>query len=253
MTESGAMDERTIVRLADQLGRDFTARRYLSTQEMSWLLLATHALSEAAGEVKLTVDGKPYGPSKEPFYARVDFGAGEGPLTVVNNSKGQLYEVVTIDGNPIDPLPAEENGFSIRRRIFDLSGRPVSLSKIQQGENYLVLIEGRSHDGNDHQVLVVDLLPAGFEIENANLGAGVPLDAFPWLGELSWTQSNEARDDRFAAALNLNYNRQGFRVAYMVRAVTPGSFVVPAVFVEDMYTPEINARGAASSMVISGR
>ncbi|HKY94753.1 MAG TPA: alpha-2-macroglobulin family protein, partial [Kiloniellales bacterium] len=253
MSESGAMDDRTIVQLADQLGRDFTARRWLSTQEMSWLLLATHALSERAGEIKLSVDGTPYGPSKEPFYARVDFSQGEGPLGVVNNSKGQLYEVVTIDGVPIEPLPAEENGFTIRRRIFDLNGHPVALSKIQQGQNYLVLIEGRSHDGNDHDALVVDLLPAGFEIENANLGQGVPLEAFPWLGELSWTQATEARDDRFAAALKLNYSRQGFRVAYMVRAVTPGSFVLPAVFVEDMYTPELNARGTPAQMVISGR
>jgi hypothetical protein len=253
MAEGGAIDDRTIVRVADVLARDFAARRWFSTQEMSWLLLATHALSERSGEIKLTVDGTPYGPSKEPFYARVAFSQGEGPLSVANNSKGPLYEVVTIDGVPIEPLPPEENGFTVRRRIFDLSGRPVALAKVQQGENYLVLIEGRSHDGLDHDALVVDLLPAGFEIENANLGQGVPLDAFPWLGELSWTQATEARDDRFAAALKLNYSRQGFRVAYMVRAVTPGNFVLPAVFVEDMYRPELNARGAPSKLVISAR
>jgi uncharacterized protein YfaS (alpha-2-macroglobulin family) len=42
-------------------------------------------------------------------------------------------------------------------------------------------------------------------------------------------------------------------VAYIVRAVTPGSFVHPAATVEDMYRPERFARTAAGRLEIGAR
>ena len=39
-------------------------------------------------------------------------------------------------------------------------------------------------------------------------------------------------------------------VAYIVRAVTPGSFVHPAATIEDMYRPERYARSAAGTLVV---
>ena len=59
-----------------------------------------------------------------------------------------------------------------------------------------------------------------------------------------------ARDDRYVAALNLNNYRNKFATAYMVRAVTPGTYVLPAVFVEDMYKPRYHARGPVGSVTI---
>ena len=35
-----------------------------------------------------------------------------------------------------------------------------------------------------------------------------------------------------------------FRLAYLVRAVTPGDFRLPAPYVEDMYDPAVQARGS---------
>lgn len=253
MAEGKAIDDKTLLAAADRLAQSFANKRYLSTQEMSWLLLATYGLAERSGEVALTVEGQQRPPQKKPFYARLDFGAGDQKLTVRNDGKGPLFQVLTVEGVSEQPLPAEENGFTLRRRIFDLNGLPVPLDAMQQGQNYLVLLEGRSHDGREHEALLVDLLPAGWEIENPNLSQGTSLDAYPWLGELSWLSASEARDDRYAAALSLSPGRQGFRVAYMVRAVTPGQFVLPGAYVEDMYLPSINARGPAGAVTILGR
>jgi uncharacterized protein YfaS (alpha-2-macroglobulin family) len=49
----------------------------------------------------------------------------------------------------------------------------------------------------------------------------------------------EFRDDRFTAA----FERKGgdpavFTVAYAVRAVSPGRYVLPQAYVEDMYRPD---------------
>jgi uncharacterized protein YfaS (alpha-2-macroglobulin family) len=42
-------------------------------------------------------------------------------------------------------------------------------------------------------------------------------------------------------------------VAYIVRAVTPGSFVHPAATVEDMYRPTRYARTSAGKLEIAGQ
>ena len=109
----------------------------------------------------------------------------------------------------------------------------------------------------------VDRLPAGFEIEA--VVNDETAKSFPFLGELTATRVSEGRDDRFFAAFNLGTrtyrtwwdselrNPNRFNVAYIVRAVTPGSFALPAVNVSDMYAPRIHARSAMGRVTIAPR
>ena len=65
-------------------------------------------------------------------------------------------------------------------------------------------------------------------------------------GTLSWIETRarrrsnaEFRDDRFTAAFNRKSEDAAiFTVAYVVRAVSPGTYVHPQAFVEDMYRPD---------------
>ncbi|MCI5145870.1 MAG: hypothetical protein D3923_10170, partial [Candidatus Electrothrix sp. AR3] len=119
-------------------------------------------------------------------------------------------------------------------------------------------LQGEVAVGADFQALLVDLLPAGFEIEKPITGTN---PAFDWLTDLSPTRYLDARDDRFLAAFatdqltkvagdgKLNW----FRVAYLVRAVTPGVYTLPPVEVEAMYRPQYRARsGSGKIMVLKG-
>lgn len=97
--------------------------------------------------------------------------------------------------------------------------------------------------------LVVDLLPAGLEIENQNLKHSiqredVAIDGDPlWrLQERAEVLHEEFRDDRYAAAVRL-YEGQTTHLFYLVRAVSPGTYTVPPPLVESMYQPEIRAIG----------
>ena len=118
------------------------------------------------------------------------------------------------------------------------------------------------------RVLLVDRLPAGFEIENPRIVDSGDVKALDWLKTTVQPEHSEFRDDRFVAAFNFssagrraerarrNDRRRGHTegpatsatVAYMVRAVTPGAFVHPAATVEDMYRPERYARSAAGKL-----
>ena len=50
----------------------------------------------------------------------------------------------------------------------------------------------------------------------------------------------EYRGDRYVAAVSLEAGGE-VDLYYLVRAVSPGEYLIPATFVEDMYRPEFRA------------
>jgi uncharacterized protein YfaS (alpha-2-macroglobulin family) len=68
---------------------------------------------------------------------------------------------------------------------------------------------------------------------------------------LTETLHAEFRDDRFVAALDIDQDgKRKFTLAYLVRAVTPGVYRQPAVYVEDMYKPWQLGRGAMGTVKV---
>ncbi|MCC6719739.1 MAG: hypothetical protein IT555_17795, partial [Acetobacteraceae bacterium] len=109
-----------------------------------------------------------------------------------------------------------------------------------QNTEFVLLLEGAAETRQAHRALVMQGLPAGWEI-TARLPAG-SVAGMPWLGELTETEAQPAADDRFAAAVALSERRPGFRVAARIRAVTPGLFELPGADLSDMYRPSVFAR-----------
>jgi hypothetical protein len=88
--------------------------------------------------------------------------------------------------------------------------------------------------------MVNDPLPAGFEIDNPNLLRAGDLSSLS-LGLEGDVTHAEFRQDRFLAAVDRSDDTP-FRLGYIVRAVSPGSFRHPAASVEDMYRPAFRAQ-----------
>ena len=109
------------------------------------------------------------------------------------------------------------------------------------------LVEAKAGEG---RLMVTDPLPAGFEIDNPNLIRAGDIRALDWLQVTEETQNVEFRQDRFLAAVDWTTDKP-FRLAYVVRAVTPGHFAHPAPSVEDMYRPEYRAVGEAGEVVVT--
>ena len=108
------------------------------------------------------------------------------------------------------------------------------------GSRLVAVVEIRPLTEADGRLIVTDPLPAGFEIDNPNLLQAGDIASIDWLESVDTTEMAEFRADRFAAALVWN-SRDAFRLAYILRAVTPGTFRHPAASVEDMYRPEFRA------------
>ena len=144
----------------------------------------------------------------------------------------------------------EQNPSSPLNRYSWVEAYEESPDTVRQSDMLVIVISGKSVTDVNNQALVIDLLPAGFEVENARLADARNTDQLSWLPELTPTLYSEFLDDRFVAAIDLGWDRRSFTVAYMVRAVTPGTYSLPAVQVEDMYQPQYRARSAAATTTI---
>jgi uncharacterized protein YfaS (alpha-2-macroglobulin family) len=118
------------------------------------------------------------------------------------------------------------------------------------------VITGQFNDQANHRAMVIDLLPAGLEIENERLTNTRRTGDFAWLPELTGGTYGESsyveyRDDRYIAAFDTRPGEQNFAFAYILRAVTPGQYKAPAVELEDMYKPEIRARGPMGTATVA--
>ena len=64
--------------------------------------------------------------------------------------------------------------------------------------------------------------------------------------------STEFRDDRFSAAFERkSRDASVFTAAYVVRAVSPGRYVHPQAYVEDMYRPDRFGRTATGAVEVA--
>ncbi len=178
------------------------------------------------------------------------------PVTLRNKGQVAVWAVLTVQGAPVNEPPVVENGFTVQRSWHSTAGEPLSLDKVPQSELAVALVEGEANDGGNYHALLIDLLPAGFEIEKAV--SGKDAEAFDWLAELSPFRYTDARDDRFVVAFDTeqlkplagNSAVRPFSFAYLVRAVTPGSYALPPSEVEAMYRPEYRARNRAEAVTV---
>ena len=218
-------------------------RPHTSTQEEAWLLLAARALAGQDAAMKLSVNGMDH---SGPFTLRrsgVDL--LDAPVSVKNFGGEPVTALVTSVAAPIDPLPAGGNGFTIARSYFTLDGRPASLQQVEQNQRLVVVLQIAELNTWPSRIVVTDLLPGGFEIDNPALAGSAQLKNFDWLGDVSPAHL-EFLDDRFVAAFDRSAgDSRALQLAYVVRAVTPGTYIHPAAQVEDMYRPQFSARTAA--------
>jgi uncharacterized protein YfaS (alpha-2-macroglobulin family) len=160
--------------------------------------------------------------------------------------------VVSVTGAPIVPEPAAESGFKIERNYFTLGGEPVDIAKAKQNERYAVVLKITEGQPQFGRIIVADYLPAGFEIDNPRLVSSGDTGTLSWIELGKAPEHAEFRDDRFTAA----FNRDGkdaaiFTVAYVVRAVAPGTYTHPQAFVEDMYRPDRFGRTATGKVEVT--
>ncbi|CAE6888471.1 alpha2-macroglobulin [Pseudomonas marincola] len=251
--------EARLFALADELA----AQRWLSTQERNALYLAGRNLlskPEQPWQAQLQSGSLAFELSNAQSAIKLDGKDLAEPLTLSSASEQPLYQQLTLSGYPRNAPVAGGENLSIGRDYLDMQGQPLNLEELDSGQLVLVhLVVAAKERVPD--ALVVDLLPAGLELENQNLAQSAASLEDASSETKEWLQSmqnanlkhQEFRGDRYVAALDLD-GYGSTHLLYLARAVTPGSYRVPPPQVESMYRPNWQAIGDASEkMVVRSR
>jgi uncharacterized protein YfaS (alpha-2-macroglobulin family) len=243
-----------------EVSRELDARRrasswfWLSTQEQIALARLGKALlmdvkKEVAG--KLASGGTEEAIAKARSFARdVDYATLAKGLRFLPAGEPPFYASLEVAGVPRAAPAPDASVIKVERALFGTDGKPWAPRALKEGEALIVRVAVTA-DRDMPDALLTDLLPAGLEIENFNLG-----DAKQWAevvvdgigigerGDSANLRHEEFRDDRYVAALKLDAGSTA-KVFYLVRAVTPGNYTVPPPLVEDMYRPDLRGVGRA--------
>jgi len=222
-----------------------------STQENAWLVLAARALAKQLNSISLSVEGQT---RQGALYRNLRPDELASSYSVQNNGDGNVQAVISVSGSPLTPEPAAESGFKVERSYHTLAGEAADPSKARQNQRFVVVLRVTEPQPQFGRVIVADYLPAGFEIDNPRLVSSGETSTLDWITDGAEPVNSEFRDDRFSAAFDRSADSSPvFTVAYVVRAVSPGRYVLPQAKVEDMYRPDRFGRTATGAIEITAR
>lgn len=241
-----------VIALARELRKPDVERYWLSTQEQVAVFRLGRQLldaSRAGLQGEFRVGNRVEALAGRPLVAR-DATVGDLRLgvSVQLQGDGPFWIAEDVVGTPTRAPAVKEDTVRIRRAWYRTDGTLFTGDTLSEGET---LIAKLTIEANEMMpdALVVDLLPAGIEIENLALGDrgalgelvldGISLSEREYAAEI---RHEEFRDDRYVAALKL-YGGSPAHLFYLVRAVSPGRFVVPPPSIEDMYRPQLHGIG----------
>ncbi|MCP4835184.1 MAG: hypothetical protein GY895_10525 [Phycisphaera sp.] len=166
--------------------------------------------------------------------------------TVTATGDAAIHTVVTISGFPrFDSDPEEHRGIEVRRSWMNVLGEPIEAGRpIEAGDVVLVEVEWRSTvDRAIPNMAIVEVLPGGMEFELPAL-----ITSASTATDLDSVDHAEFRDDRLLAFATAETNVKRFR--YALRAVVPGTWLVPGTKGEAMYDDTLFSRSPSGTVEI---
>jgi uncharacterized protein YfaS (alpha-2-macroglobulin family) len=171
---------------------------------------------------------------------------------VTNSGDTPLDAVISVSGAPKTPEPAADHGFTIERSFHTLDGADADPSHAKQNDRFVVVLKVTEPQPQFARVSLIDYVPAGFEIDNPHLVSSGDTGTLDWIENAGEPSFTEFRDDRFAAAFERRSDdKPVFTIAYVVRAVSPGSYVLPQAVIEDMYRPDRFGRTETGEVTVA--
>lgn len=174
------------------------------------------------------------------------FGDDANALRIGSPKKQPIFYQLVQRG--FDRLAATEpshQGLEVTRQLTDAQGKPVV--EVAVGDAVTVRLRVRAlGEPLWGPVTIVDLLPAGLEIRDAEaLRQGGSAIGMPTAWRPEYV---DVREDRVVLYGHASW--EGAEFAYEARAVSPGTFQVPPIYGEAMYRPALQSRGVTGTITV---
>lgn len=237
--------------LAHNLSTQLRKSRYVNTQELTFAFLALGKLAQNAGKANVSatvkVNGKVIGNfANKDLTIENDKLKGQN-VTISSSGNGTLYYYYETEGLSATGQYVEEDNFlRVRKDFYNRYGQRILGNTFKQNDLIVVRISIVSLQNMDiDNVVVTDMLPAGFEIENPRITEGRDFD---WTKHRAYPQHFDVRDDRINFYLNPS-NKERY-LYYTVRAVTKGKYRMGPVSADAMYNGEYHSYNGAGEIVV---
>jgi uncharacterized protein YfaS (alpha-2-macroglobulin family) len=227
-----------------------------STQERSFAFLALGKAASLNANADVTVEILVNGKSKDKFTGKDLTVSGDdlnaADITLKASGKGEVYYFWNAEGVKVnEKVKEEDSSMKIRKSYYGYkSGRKIIDNKFYQGELIVCKIELTGFERSAENVVITDLIPAGFEIENPRLNPAT---------ELNWVPKNpisveymDIRDDRLLLFTNLKRNQTN-EFYYLLRVVNQGTYQLPVIGGEAMYDQEYHSYNGAGTIKVLER
>ncbi len=134
-------------------------------------------------------------------------------------------------------IKEEDKNIVARRKYYSRFGNLITDGRVKQGNLVVVELELKTGLLGVKNLVVSDLIPAGFEIENPRLGTSTNLS---WIKNTLYPDHLDVRDDRLLLFTNMRADDTR-RYYYMMRAVNAGKFKLAPLGCEAMYDPDFRS------------
>jgi alpha-2-macroglobulin len=233
--------------MARQLSQALSSSSYLNTQEATFAFLALGKLAKKNANsnvtATMTINSKPYNFDGNDLKINSKNTPFRGQGAITTKGTGSLYWFAQSEGLSATGSYVEEDvNLQVRKQFLNRNGQPMTAFK--QNDLIVVKISLSSQNGLEvKNVVVTDLLPAAFEIENPRLTE--PRD-MPWIKNASTPDYFDLRDDRVNYFTTATAQPKTFY--YMVRVITKGTFTLGPVSADAMYSGDYRSYSGGGKM-----
>ncbi len=232
------------------LSQQLNKQKYLNTQERAFAFLALGKFMKRQNESNATADVLVNNISLAKFEGKelvVTKGISGKPVVIKTAGTGSLYYYLEEEGISAKGIYKEEDSYlRVRKSFFNRFGQAISTKEIKQGELIVVKIVLQNTAGSKiENVVVTDMLPAGFEIENPRIGE---VSEMNWIKDETQPEYFDVRDDRINFYTGIEDKAKNFY--YLVRAVSPGNYTMGPVSADAMYNGEYHSYNGAGVIKI---
>jgi uncharacterized protein YfaS (alpha-2-macroglobulin family) len=234
--------------LAKHLSDQIKNKKYLNTQEMAFAFIALGKLAKKANESNVTAtvsaDGKVVGQFTKNTLTLSDHILGKN-ITIKTSGTGVLYYFWDGEGlSATGEVKEEDKYIKIRKTFFDRNGNVISSNRFKQNDLVIVRLSLNTLDQSAvKNVVMTDILPAGFEIENPRLSEQSEI---PWIKDNTVPEHFDIRDDRINLFTSASRDTKNYY--YVLRAVSKGRFKMGPASADAMYNGEYHSYSGAGTI-----
>jgi uncharacterized protein YfaS (alpha-2-macroglobulin family) len=230
------------------------AKYMYSTHERAFAFLALGKAAKRTSDSDITLqvksNGDPIGTFENRDVTFTDKNLNNGKIQLSAKGEGTVYYFWNTEGIKLnEPVKEEDSFLSIRRQYFDYrTNRLISNNTFKQGQLIVCKLTLTGYDRSAENIIISDLIPAGFEIENPRLSTST---------DLNWSQNNpmsiqymDVRDDRLLLFTDLT-RKKSREFFYLIRVVNKGAFNLPVIGAEAMYDRDYHSFNGAGTVKVS--